>query len=57
MEWIIGSLLLVIVVCLIFLKKEKQEFVWDKNTKKGKKGTIVVSKIQDALEDIYDMDR
>ena len=26
MEWIIGSLLLVIVVCLIFLKKEKQEF-------------------------------
>ena len=26
MEWIIGSLLLVIVVCLIFLKKEKQDF-------------------------------
>lgn len=37
--------------------KEKQEFVWDKNTEEGKKGTIVVSKIQDALEDIYDMDR
>ena len=37
--------------------KEKQEFVWDKNSEEGKKGTIVVSKIQDALEDIYDMDR
>ena len=37
--------------------EEKQEFVWDKKTEEGKKGTIVVSKIQDALEDIYDMDR
>ena len=37
--------------------KEKEEFVWDKKTEEGKKGTIVVSKIQDALEDIYDMDR
>lgn len=37
--------------------KEKQEFVWDKNTEEGKKGTIVVSKGQDALEDICDMDR
>jgi len=37
--------------------KEKEEFVWDKKTEAGKKGTIVVSKIQDALEDIYDMDR
>lgn len=36
---------------------EKQEFVWDKKTQEGKKGTIVVSKIQDALEDICDMDR
>ena len=37
--------------------EEKQEFVWDKKTKEGKSGTIVVSKIQDALEDICDMDR
>ena len=27
MEWIIGSLLLVIVVCIFFLKKEKREFL------------------------------
>ena len=37
--------------------EEKQEFIWDKNTTEGKKGTIVVSKVQDALEDIVDMDR
>ena len=37
--------------------EEREEFIWDKNTEEGKNGTIVVSKIQDALEDIYDMDR
>ena len=37
--------------------KDKKEFIWDKKTEEGKKGTIVVSKTQDALEDIYDMDR
>lgn len=37
--------------------EEKQEFLWDKGTEEGKKGTITVSKKQDALEDIYDMDR
>ena len=46
---------------LSYIKEEagngKEEFVWDKNTKEGKNGTIVVSKTQDALEDIYDMDR
>ena len=46
---------------LTYIREEagngKEEFVWDKDTTEGKKGTIVVSKIQDALEDIYDMDR
>ena len=36
--------------------KEKEEFIWDKNVEEGKKGSIIVSKEQDALEDIYDMD-
>jgi len=35
----------------------KEEFVWDKATEEGKKGTIVVSKMEDAVEDICDMDR
>ena len=46
---------------LVYIKeeasKEKQEFIWDKKTKEGRKGTIVVSKVQDALEDICDMER
>lgn len=37
--------------------KDKEEFVWDKKTKEGKRGTIVVSKTKDALEELYDMDR
>ena len=37
--------------------EERKEFVWDKKSKEGKKGTIVVSKVQDALEDICDMER
>ena len=36
---------------------EKPEFIWDKSAKEGKKGTIVVSKRNDALEDICEMDR
>ena len=37
--------------------KDKGEFVWDKNTEAGKKGTIIVSKREDALEDICDMEK
>lgn len=37
--------------------KEKPEFVWDSNTEEGKKGAIVISKEEDALEDIYEMDK
>ena len=35
---------------------EKQEFLWEKDTNKDKKGTVVVSKKTDALENVADMD-
>ena len=36
--------------------KEKLAFEWDEMNQKNKNGTLIVSKLTDALEDLVDMD-